>query len=142
MGIFTLQCGLASILLVAPIFLSRHSASSIMLQHDAKAHIFAEAHLVHSLFLAIKKGKLGLGGVQRGSFGDRNGREGGPLLGFLHLEDFLPRRRRRLEEEEEDGREEGSFCTKFVSFLPFFVFPSLDNCISSSIYVLVSFLRV
>ena len=45
-------------------------------------------------------------------------------------------------EEEEDRREEGSSSTKFVSFLPFSVFPSLDGCISSSIYVLVSFLRV
>ena len=60
MGIFTLQCGLASILPVAPIFLSRHSSTSIMLQRDVKAHIFFEAHLIRSLFLAIKKGKLGL----------------------------------------------------------------------------------
>ena len=68
-------------------------------------------------------------------------------MGFLLLEDFLPRIRRRLEEEEEeeeeeDGREEGRSSPIFVSFLPFSVFSSLDGCIPSSIYVLVSFLRV
>ena len=61
MGIFMLQRGLPSILPVAPIFLPRRSASSITLQRDAKAHIFVKAHLIRSLVLAIKKGKLGLG---------------------------------------------------------------------------------
>ena len=60
-GIFTLQRGLDLILQVAPIFLPRRRASSITLERDAEAHIFSEAHLVCSLFLAIKKGKLRLG---------------------------------------------------------------------------------
>ena len=30
-----------------------------MLQHDAEAHIFAEAYLICSLFFSIKRGKLG-----------------------------------------------------------------------------------
>ena len=60
-GIFMLQRGLASILPVAPIFSPRHNVSSITLQRDGKTYIFDEAHLVRSLFFAIKKGKLGLG---------------------------------------------------------------------------------
>ena len=48
-GIFTLQCGLASSLLVAHIFLPRHSAKSITLQRDVEAHVFIEAHFFRSL---------------------------------------------------------------------------------------------
>ena len=74
----------------------------------------------------------------------------GPFLGFLPLEGFdrflgfscSSWERRRNEEEEEDGIEKGSSSTRFVPFLPFSIFPSLDGCISSSIYVLVIFLMV
>ena len=87
------------------------------------------------------KGKRKKGAKQEFVWGDRNRQEGGPLLGFFPLEDFSSGKR-RLEEEEEDGREEGSSSTILVSFLPLSIFPSLDCCISSSIYVLVSFFRV
>ena len=113
---------------------------NVMLRHI----FFVEAHFFHSLsFGIINKGiKLwNFWGTSEGFvLGERNRREGGPLLGFLPLEDFSPGRRRRL--EEEDGREEGSSSTRFVSLLPLSIFPSFDGCISSHNYVLVNFLMV
>ena len=55
---------------------------------------------------------------------------------------FVLRRGRKPEEKEDDGGEEGSYNAIFVFSLSFLVFPSFDGCISFSIYVLVSFLRV
>ena len=69
---------------------------------------------------------------------------GGNTLGFVlgELLGFVLGRERTLEEEEDNGGEKGSFNSKFVFSLSFFVFLSFNGCIYFSTYVLVSFLRV
>ena len=75
----------------------------------------------------------------------------GPLLGFLPLEDFSPFSRVyfQLLGEEEDLKKKKKIEEKKEASLPDFFFSPLfrfllyfDGCISSSIYVLVIFLRV
>ena len=55
---------------------------------------------------------------------------------------FVLGRGRKPKEKDDDGVEEGSYNARFVFSLSFLIFPSFDGCISSTIYVLVSFLRV
>ena len=54
---------------------------------------------------------------------------------------FVLGKGRKPEEEEDDEEKKGAAMPDLFS-LSFLVFPSFDGCISSSIYVLVNFLRV
>ena len=64
------------------------------------------------------------------------------LKGWKHLKAQILEEERDLKKKKKMEEKKEAPPPDLFLFFPIFVFPSLDGCISSSIYVLVIFLRV